>query len=279
MIIKLFQKRSKERFFYMARNSTIWQLKSTEGCSLGHLIGTIHLQAAAALHRQLLIDEIIMDSEFVYNETNLETMSDPHFQSKLFLPKGDHIRNYFTKSYYQRLYQKLLRSLQLDINKLGTLYPLMIQNIVSQALVERSGYISLDEYIYQQSKSNGKVVCGLETHQEQLKVLQTIDITDQIRFLKHTIENLTKSRIQIQKLSRLFVDGNIHLLYRKSAQQLGKYRSLLLYDRNEVIANRISFTANSDYQQLYSVGAGHLSGKYGLLHLLHQKGFRLSPVN
>lgn len=263
----------------MARNSTIWHLKSSSDISLGYLVGTIHIQSAAALNRQNSIEEIINNSDFVYNETDLEKMSDPKVQSHLFLPKGDHIRNYCTKSCYQRLQLKLLHILQIDLNNLGTLYPLMIQNIVSQALVERSGYVSLDEYIYQKAKNKDKIVCGLETHQEQLNVLHAINIHDQIRFLKSTIENLTKSRIQIQKLSQLYIAGRIHHLYRKSAQQLGKYRSLLLYDRNELMAHRISLSAHSEYQQLYSVGAGHLSGKYGLLHLLHQRGYSLSPVN
>jgi uncharacterized protein YbaP (TraB family) len=54
-------------------------------------------------------------------------------------------------------------------------------------------------------------------------------------------------------------------------------RKLLLYERNTIMAERFAEIARQE-SLFCAVGAGHLSGKKGLLRLLKKEGFKVRPI-
>jgi uncharacterized protein YbaP (TraB family) len=56
-----------------------------------------------------------------------------------------------------------------------------------------------------------------------------------------------------------------------------KLRKKVIYDRNHHMASVIDHL-DANIQYFVTVGAGHLSGKSGLLSLLKKAGWKLKPV-
>jgi len=91
------------------------------------------------------------------------------------------------------------------------------------------------------------------------------------------VKNVSRFRKNLLNLSKLYQEGNIAKILKSAKKSTGKLRKMMIYDRNEIMATRIAHLAKE--QTIFaSVGAGHLSGKKGVLRLLKQEGFRIKPI-
>ena len=134
----------------------------------------------------------------------------------------------------------------------------------------------LDAYLWEQAQRLNMECSGLETPQDQVNVLNALDIDSQLKMLKDAVANISKFKKSTLKVIKGYRDQDIQYLYKKSKESLGFFRNLLLFDRNERIANRIY--DNRPTATFYAVGAAHLAGQKGILNFLKQKGYQLSPV-
>ena len=74
-----------------------------------------------------------------------------------------------------------------------------------------------------------------------------------------------------------YLNGHIDKLYLSGKKSLGVWRKTLLKDRNIKMASRLE--EMSKLESIFcAVGAGHLSGKHGVLRLLKRAGAKISPV-
>ena len=64
--------------------------------------------------------------------------------------------------------------------------------------------------------------------------------------------------------------------YKKSIENLGSFRKILLFDRNEFMTDRIH--NNMATATFYAIGAAHLAGQKGILNLLKKRRYQLNPV-
>ena len=71
--------------------------------------------------------------------------------------------------------------------------------------------------------------------------------------------------------------GDVNSLYSITKKSMGKIRKLMIYDRNERMAQRVV-----EIHQLkpcfVAVGAAHLGGNKGLLNLLKKQGYKIKSV-
>ena len=79
------------------------------------------------------------------------------------------------------------------------------------------------------------------------------------------------------ELAALYQKANIKKLYKKVKKSSKGMRQLMIYNRNQNMADRLADFA-AQHAICAAVGAGHLSGKRGVLNLLKQKGFELKPI-
>ena len=72
----------------------------------------------------------------------------------------------------------------------------------------------------------------------------------------------------------LYLKGRIHKLYQLSKSSMQELRKKVIYERNRNMASVIDHL-DSTKQNFITAGAGHLSGKYGLIALLKKSGWKL----
>ena len=75
---------------------------------------------------------------------------------------------------------------------------------------------------------------------------------------------------------KLYKQQNIKLLYQQSKKSLGKYKGVMIYDRNRKMSDRIF--KNIQVPSIYVVGAGHLWGANGMLRQLKSQALLINPV-
>jgi len=154
--------------------------------------------------------------------------------------------------------------------------PMILINKISEVILRKDRKLPLDAFLWQEANKLNMNCNGLETINEQLSLLKSIPIDDQIKMLRKALKNINKFRASIIDLSRHYELQEIGHLYKQTKKSLGSLRKSLLYDRNEIMSKRI--IANSTNATFYAVGAAHLAGNFGILSLLKKQGVKVKAI-
>ena len=168
---------------------------------------------------------------------------------------------------------------------------------------------ALDMYLQNRARKNEQTVIGLETVKEQMSALNSTPINEQARELYNYIIEKSKPKIQdsvkveqndttlvktensnpMEKLISLYLSENIELLHDQISSEFEKetYQALIVR-RNIQMVKRMEEQMQKELTKenrkskkniiFAAVGAGHLGGKEGMVNLLKQAGYTLTPI-
>lgn len=142
----------------------------------------------------------------------------------------------------------------------------------------------LDLVLQMQATLQGKRVHGLESLHEQLAVFDDIPIADQIELLEQTLRVYREIDAQTEKLIEAYRARDlkrlmeiVHEFRPAQASAYDKFMARLLTQRNLRMFERMQ-TRLREGKAFIAVGAAHLPGEHGLLNLLAQRGYQLTPI-
>jgi len=154
-----------------------------------------------------------------------------------------------------------------------------------QEIGEPEGSV-LDEQLKQTATALGKPVFGLETTEEQMQVLGGLPQDVQLRILKDAIDEYDNIAREKKRLLAAYIAGDARAIMASEEEMAtdSKDRELdemlrrrLLTDRNHRMEKRL-LPHLQGQSVLLSVGALHLMGQEGLLHLLELDGYAVTPM-
>lgn len=142
----------------------------------------------------------------------------------------------------------------------------------------------LDLTLQMQATLQGKRVHELESLSEQLAVFDNIPIADQIALLEQTLAVYREIDAQTEKLIQAYnardlkkLMAIVHELRPADASAYDEFMARLLTQRNLRMFERMQ-SRLLEGKAFIAVGAAHLPGADGLLTLLAQHGYRLTPI-
>lgn len=142
----------------------------------------------------------------------------------------------------------------------------------------------LDLKLQQKATLQHKPTYGLETMDEQLQVFEGLTIDEQIQLLKEALTYQSTNAEQMDQLMKAYLNRDLATLAaisdRYQAQAGPVYNKLmdrLLVKRNHRMLERMQ-PRLKEGNAFIAVGALHLPGREGLLTLLENNGYRVSPI-
>ncbi len=214
---------------------------------------------------------LIEQADIFYAEMDLDEAADA-----VALPTYN-IRSYVSEKKIEKVRHQLLKSFHIDIDRFSHLHPLMLLSAVSSSIMQSDHAISLDEHLWHYAGALNKPLRGLESYQEQMHILQQIDPQSIYNQLLKLAQNPAPIRQQTDKSLDLYLKGEIHHLYMLSKQSMQQMRKLVIYQRNKKMSSVIT-QLDTSLSYFIAVGAGHLSGSYGILTLLKKSGWVCKPI-
>ena len=168
-------------------------------------------------------------------------------------------------------------------NMLAPLRPWFAAITLTQAALERTDFSSalgVDQHFAKQAGDSGKPIIGFETLLEQLGYLASVG-DNQTLMLESTLDELPELEHGFREVMKAWEEGDeatlINLL--KSEMAPPKLQAwleqTLLAERNHNWLKKWSTLPNESF---IVVGALHLYGDQGLLALLEQQGWRITPL-
>jgi uncharacterized protein YbaP (TraB family) len=237
-------------------------------------MGTMHVGDERAYSYAQKACDLIDSTDLFLNEVDLNALLQGGMN--LMLPDGTTLEDLLGHSYnkYSSLAQK---AFGVDLDRLKHMLPLVVLNIISESALSKTYPISLDQHLWQYAQSQSVNTGGLESIEEHAATLEAISIADQTAMLKAALGNVEKFRKKIIRLSDLYSEAKIHELYKLSKKDLGAHKRVLLFDRNTLMAERCS-VLHQEKSVFAAVGAAHLSGELGVLHLMKRRGFQVDAI-
>lgn len=163
-------------------------------------------------------------------------------------------------------------------NVIAMIYEMTVRERV---LKSQMGDMAMDSYFQVAGSELGKMVYGLETVEDQLKILlRSIAVERQAEILVETIRNMNDIITENAKLDSLYVKGDLEGLYEMliEAEDMTEAEKFLLVDeRNYDWLPKIEKHIKQE-PCFIAVGALHLPGNDGLINLLRKAGYKVKAV-
>jgi uncharacterized protein YbaP (TraB family) len=143
----------------------------------------------------------------------------------------------------------------------------------------------LDVILYGAALSEGKYVHGLETADEQAGIFEGIRLDDQVAILKDIIGHYASLSAINREMVRRYAEGDIdavsalqdHYLVDGDPRLIRSFREHAVDERSQRMVERI-VPRIEEQNAFIAIDAGLLPGNQGVLHLLEERGYRISPV-
>ena len=133
----------------------------------------------------------------------------------------------------------------------------------------------MDMYFYKKAKKDKKKVIGIETVDEQISALHSLNYQEQADLLTQSIQDIKKGQQSSDMdLMKYYLAQNLDSLYAMSddRQMPPKLYKAMITDRNINMADRIAAFIHKQ-PTFIGVGAMHLPGDGGVIALLRKKGY------
>lgn len=258
------------------KQSLLWEVTNSSG-SISYVFGSIHAGSpefdTLKSSIQPFIEkcnhcaiEISIDEAVRQDLSHFHTIKDSKSPVDFINPKK-----------WNRLRDNVSRHFSIDLESLEVYKPLVIFNIIVQKLLFVSEDLILDEWIWQLARSKNKNLHGLESVTDHYNTLNKIPTSIQYKIFYSSLKNISDFKKKYKKLMDYYLNQDIRNLYLNAKKSSGSARHVLITERNKVIFEKMKLLFN--YESTFAaVGAAHLFGKFGILHLLKQNSFKIKPI-
>lgn len=262
----------------MRTSSLHWSFYTDQETTPSFICGTIHIGLERCSTYWPLISEFIQKYNRIYTESSLDPRVQVLLQPSTLLPEGVSVHDYISHRRWSKMRSQFIRFTKVDIDQLKMLHPLFILTTIQLELLGVRGQASLDQRIWNQATEEGKFKDGIESPQEQVFALKSMDLSALYLQLVRVSKRISGTRAQLNRLIDIYVSQDIHKMYKVTKRTMGNNKGSLIYKRNQVIGQRL-LRLHKEEPSFFSFGAGHLAGHKGVLRYLKSEGAHIVPIS
>ena len=247
-----------------------------------YLLGTIHSDDVRVTNVPASIAQALQQADSFSGEVEMDLPSLMQASQATLLPDGQSLEQRVGSPLYKQTVQ-LLAAYGMPELVVQRMKPWAAAAALS--LPRPQTGIFLDMALYHQAAATGKRVYGLETIAEQVGALETLSPELQVAMLRDAVAQHDQVDQLIEQLINAYLRRDLKALESIShtAMQEGDDRVAEMFAaevvdrRNYRMLERMQPRLREG-NAFVAVGALHLPGEKGLLRLLRNKGYRVSPV-
>lgn len=270
-----------------------------------YILGSCHIVGGGFLDTIPGAIRVMSQVQQICGEIDMRYVNNPDtavvYSQLMMMPDDSVARKIMTEEQFNELCKVVKEQFDLDITlpqyaMLLKLYPTMmmitIPQLASMIKMQKSiaeGTATIDQqqvvmdlYVQREAQQSSKPVIGLETYSFQIRLLTSLlDMPLQEQFLGviDAFKNIEKGKEQMKQLNEAYHSLNLEKItsFLNSLEGFDNIANRIFDSRNEVWAEKMP-TIMSDKSTLFVVGVGHLLGDKGVLALLQNQGYKISPV-
>jgi uncharacterized protein YbaP (TraB family) len=290
------EERSADRSFAANRSATppYYRVDGGRGATL-FLLGTIHVGPEAGWQLSAPVEAAIAKADRIALEVDLRLATEDAVSSLVaelaLLPQGRQVSDVVAPET-----AKLLESEDARLTRLGVppgmrklMKPWFMATVIGESIYGELGLSSQSAVEYRILEAIGdRPLVGLETFEQQLRMLDEVEPGLQDLMLRETLMQLDESRDLAHQLIAAWRDGDEAELARLAREgvdelpELDRFYDIVLGDRNRrwiwQLRPLLDGREHAGQDVLVAVGALHLVGEDNLVSLLRKAGYRVEKV-
>ncbi|MFN8277045.1 MAG: TraB/GumN family protein [Chitinophagales bacterium] len=271
-------------------HALLWKISGPGINKPSYLYGTMHTTDSRVFQFSNQVDPAFKSARRFAMELNPDEAFNAQVMARLLMPETQSLEQLLDSVDYRFLDSIFTRNMGSSLALFNRVSPILIEAMVEQfALKSRvdepvtssQERDFLDMYFYRRAKRLHKPVIGLEAVEDQLNALNSLTYQEQAQLLHDDLITLRGNVPEDGKnVLALYVTQDLDALLKESheARLPPKFYTAIVTVRNQHMARRISELV-LEKPTFIAVGALHLPGPEGVIELLRQKGFTVTPQN
>ena len=265
----------------LSSNTLLWKITG-KGIKESYLFGTFHLMCKDDIHFSSNLLRSLRKSDELCLEIKMDA-GDLFAKSIEFLSmKNDStLKDVLSDNDYKKLSRYFTDSLQTPLFLLQKLKPMFLMAMLYPKMLQCNNPTGVEERLMASAKEYKKQIIGLETIEYQTAIFDSIPYKLQASELIQTIDSLSNSKKEFQQMVNYYKAQRLDKLGEKSLKSeaiTSKYEDIFLKNRNNNWIKKLP-TLLKRKSLFIAIGAGHLPGQYGMINLLRQSGYTITPIN
>lgn len=258
------------------KQTFLWKIIHPDCKRPSYLLGTMHVRDRRAFGQLEKLEEKIEACEVFAAEFDLQNADRGVADAQMRLPEGETLADWISPKTYKALEKLCLKRTGVELDVFSRHKPFFVYNMLTESLFQDDMPFALDQHLYNRAAATGKQLTGVETFTEQMAIMEKISLKEQAKVLTQVTRKFGNYRKQLKKITTLYQNGDLRQLHKSALKGMKGLRKLLVYDRNEIMAERIA-AMTAEQSVFIAIGAGHLGGKKGVLRLLKLAGLKVKP--
>ncbi|HEY2124398.1 MAG TPA: TraB/GumN family protein [Chthoniobacterales bacterium] len=259
----------------------LWRVTNSKGPV--YLLGSIHAMSPGDYPLAPAIEDAVKQSQEFWFEIDPRPKAEALLERKIYAaaryPNGVQIKGKINPKTYAFL-QKITLS---GMNSWQHLKPWAIAMfLLRHPGYERiSGAWGIDNHVAEEALHRGRLVGGIETVDEHVRVFSEMQEIEQEVFLLQTLIHADEGPKEFAQSVAAWKAGNVEYLYAMDLPQVKEaptVRWRLLDRRNARWIPRIETVIKSGRPSMIVAGVAHFPGPHGLLALLRARGYKLEQL-
>ena len=262
-------------------NTLLWEVSGKGLDKPSFLFGTFHLLCKQDIHFSDQLKKAFNYSDEIYMELDMDDPSTMLGGMLYMNMRGDTtLSDLYTAQEYTRLKKYFSDTLKMPLTLLQKAKPYFLVALLYPRMMNCSSPAGVEEELVKLAKDDKKDIQGLETMQFQASVFDSIPYEWQAKELLKNIDSFSVNKQEFGAMVDFYKKqemDSIKTMLGKSEFGSDKYDDLLLNDRNKKWVKKLD-TIMKKESVFVAVGAGHLVGDQGLISLLRNQGYKVTPL-
>lgn len=276
-----------------AKAQVLYKVSGNGANGDSYVMGTHHFAPSSMLSDIKGFDAALNGVEAIYGEVEEGELNEEKVQqlAKKYgeAPSDSTLSKVLTPDQFKLLDEivKKYTNNMLTADKFDTMTPAIVGMQISAlqtlaAFPEFNPADQIDTKIQKMGKKQKKSTGGLETAEDQLKLLFGAPVSVQAASLVRSLSQDMYATLAAKRLAELYavqdIDGMLTLMNDPLLGMTSDEAARMIFNRNDNWMRQIP-SLIAEKPIMFVVGAGHLPGERGLLALLKKAGYEVTPVN
>lgn len=269
-------------------NALLWKIEGPDFQSPSYLFGTIHLIGKDEFFYPDGLLAAVDEVDRITFEIDIADMMDPIKQmglmQKAFMRDNTSLKDLLTEDEYS-LVKDHFDQIGMPLFFFERMQPMFLTvfgySDVNPGSFQNGDMLSYEFELNKLAEQKNLETAGLETIEYQLSAIDSIPYDQQAQMLIESLRDKKKGADQLKLMVEMYTLQEIERMYSELGEDAAgseEFEQILLTNRNK---NWIPIIANmaSEKPTLFAVGAGHLGGPQGVITLLKNQGYTLTPLS
>lgn len=257
-------------------NSVLWKVEHSELKEPSYIVGTLHMMCANEFEIPQKITQTLNKVNAIVMEVNF---SDPQELKSIqeSMSSSKKISEELSKEQFDKLNALVTNVLGASLTNFDAYGLSILNTIMIQKMLPCTQIKSLDNELMQLALKNQKPIYSLEKASEQMEIVKKAYPTE---FALKQILLFESYKKDFNEAIKAYKNEDISAavdFITKEAYMNENATNLMQIKRNKKWVEKMP-SMMKERSNLFAVGAAHLTNEYGIIHLLREKGYTVTPV-